>query len=214
MGGPGMGAGAAGAALAGPEYCSPYEQVYFMSEKMMSFSGDDFTIKDANNNTVYTMNSSALSMKGARTLLTAGKHPVLSMSHKMLSSGTWEVYKGKDTHNKLATIKRPSSVASKIGMGGAANQSKHNCQIFLRSNTSHSFSNPQPDMVVSGDVMGKGYYIYQGPRIIAEISRKLAQESSSVKLTGKDSYALKVSPGVDHAFMLAVVVIVDEMFHD
>ena len=49
----------------------------------MSFSGDDFTIKDANNNSVYTMNSSALSMKGARTLLTAGKHPVLSMSHKV-----------------------------------------------------------------------------------------------------------------------------------
>lgn len=51
-------------------------------------------------------------------------------------------------------------------------------------------------------------------RMHLQISRKLAQESSSVKLTGKDSYALKVSPGVDHAFMLAVVVIVDEMFHD
>ncbi len=47
-----------------------------------------------------------------------------------------------------------------------------------------------------------------------QISRKLAQESSSVKLTGKDSYAVKVSPGADHAFMLALVVIVDELFHD
>ena len=47
-----------------------------------------------------------------------------------------------------------------------------------------------------------------------QISRKLAQESSSVKLTGKDSYAVKVSPGTDHAFVLALVVIVDELFHD
>ena len=47
-----------------------------------------------------------------------------------------------------------------------------------------------------------------------QISRQLAQESTSVKMTGKDSYALKVFPGMDCAFMVALVTIVDELFYD
>ena len=47
-----------------------------------------------------------------------------------------------------------------------------------------------------------------------QVSRTLAQESSSVKMTGKDAYALKVMPGQDAAFLVGLVTIVDELFYD
>ena len=86
----------------------------------------------------------------------------------MRSSWTGQFFKGKDTHNRLATVKKPSNI-SKLPASAANQQKQHMCQVFYGANTSHSFSNPQPDMVVSGDVQGKGYYIYQGPRIVAEV---------------------------------------------
>ena len=39
-------------------------------------------------------------------------------------------------------------------------------------------------------------------------------ESAKKFWTGKDTYALRVLPGFDHAFMLSVVVILDEMYND
>ena len=47
-----------------------------------------------------------------------------------------------------------------------------------------------------------------------QVSRQLAQESTAVKMTGKDSYALRVMPGQDAAFLVALVTIVDELFYD
>lgn len=47
-----------------------------------------------------------------------------------------------------------------------------------------------------------------------QISRKLAHESGKQRITGKDSYALKVFPGSDAAFFIAVCLIIDELFHD
>lgn len=61
---------------------------------------------------------------------------------------------------------------------------------------------------------GKSFSIYRGQQPVAEISRKLAYESSKQRMTGKDSYALKVFPGTDAVFMIAICLIIDELFHD
>ena len=38
--------------------------------------------------------------------------------------------------------------------------------------------------------------------------------STSEKLTGKNHYALRVSPGIDYALMIAFCVVLDELFND
>lgn len=47
-----------------------------------------------------------------------------------------------------------------------------------------------------------------------QISRKLPEESSKQRITGKDAYALKVHPGQDAAFSIALVLVVDELYND
>lgn len=46
------------------------------------------------------------------------------------------------------------------------------------------------------------------------MSRALALSTSKFKLGGKDAYAVRVLPGVDCTFILALAVIIDELFHD
>ena len=38
--------------------------------------------------------------------------------------------------------------------------------------------------------------------------------SSAEKFSGKNSYALRVSPGIDFAFMIALCIVIDELFND
>ena len=59
-------------------------QVFFLTENLLSASGDDFSIKDANNPShFYELKSSAMSMKGSRVLKDAGGKVILSMKHKV-----------------------------------------------------------------------------------------------------------------------------------
>lgn len=58
-------------------------QLFYLSEKMLSFGKDDFTIKDINGHTVFKVDASLLSMKGARALTDAARHTILTMQHKV-----------------------------------------------------------------------------------------------------------------------------------
>ena len=62
-------------------------QVFFLSENLLSVSGDDFSIKDANNPShYYELKSSAMSMSGSRVLKDSGGNTVLNMKHKVIIS--------------------------------------------------------------------------------------------------------------------------------
>ena len=65
-------------------YCTSHEQVFFLSESVMSLSGDDFTIRDGSNpSNYYRLDSAAFSMKGSRVLKDSGGRVVLNMRHKV-----------------------------------------------------------------------------------------------------------------------------------
>ncbi|KAK9792743.1 hypothetical protein WJX73_003221 [Symbiochloris irregularis] len=204
FGQPGMAQGNNQAVVVGAQYCRPHEQVFFLAEKLLSASGDDFSIKDANNPAhFYELKSSTFSMKGARVLKDSGGNVILNMKHKMLSGKLWYVNRGSNDKDAICEVR--------AGSGGGQRQT---VEIFLKGNTSHHFSTARPDYFAQGDVRGKTFTILRGQMPIAEISRKLPQESSKQRITGKDAYALRVNPGADAAFCIAIVLIVDELFND
>lgn len=201
---PGYGGGAA-APIVGQQYCLPQEQVFFLTEKLMSVSGDDFEVVDAlNPSHRYQLKSSSMSMSGSRQLKDSAGKTILNMKHKLMSGKLWYINRGSDDKDVIAEVKKPSGTS-----GG-----RQSCEVFLKGNTSHHFSTARPDLVVSGDVKGKTFLIYRGQQPIAEISRKLPEESSKQRITGKDAYALKVHPGQDAAFSIALVLVVDELYND
>ena len=61
--------------------------MFFLTEKLMSASGDDFDIKDANNPANhFQLKSSTFSMKGARVLKDGGGNTIINMKHKVRCS--------------------------------------------------------------------------------------------------------------------------------
>ena len=85
-------------------------QVFFLSEKLLSASGDDFTIKDANNPAhYYDLKSSALSMSGSRVLKDSGGNVILNMKHKLMSGKLWYINRGANDKDVIAEVKKGSS---------------------------------------------------------------------------------------------------------
>jgi len=69
-------------------------------------------------------------------------------------------------------------------------------------------SNSHADFKVKGSYFQRSCKIYQGTAIIAQMRRKY---SVSQVLLGRDTFAITVNPGVDYAFIAALVVILDEI---
>ncbi|KAK9864146.1 hypothetical protein WJX84_011395 [Apatococcus fuscideae] len=196
--------------MVSPEYVASQEQLFYLSEKMLAFSSDDFNIKDISGHTVFKVDAALLSIKGARALTDAFKHTILTMQHKLLGAGTWSILRGNaSTNETLAVVKKPH------GLGKMLSSSHQGPVVTVHfSHTMALGTHAQPDMVITGDVMGKGYTITQGSTLVAEVSRALALNTSKFKLSGKDAYAVKVAAGHDCAFVLALAVIIDELYHD
>lgn len=77
-------AGGAAAPIVGQQYCLPQEQVFFLTEKLMSVSGDDFEVVDAlNPSHRYQLKSSSMSMSGSRQLKDSAGKTILNMKHKV-----------------------------------------------------------------------------------------------------------------------------------
>ncbi|KAL3141272.1 hypothetical protein ABBQ38_003607 [Trebouxia sp. C0009 RCD-2024] len=201
MMGQGMPGQHAGSAVVGQQYCSPAEQVFFLKEKLASLSGDDFDIFDGSNNPAFKMQASALSLTEKRVLKNAQNQPVCSLKKKLMSSGTWYISSGSSAGDKdrLATIKK-----------GMENNT-HSANVFLQGNSSQHFAQPIPDYSARGDFQNRSFFIYRGTIPVAEVMRRV---SGAEKFSGKNQYALRVSPGIDCAFMVALCITVDELFND
>ena len=69
--------------MVSPQYCAQSEQVFFLKEKLVSLSGDDFDILDGSNNPAFKMQSSAVSLAEKRILKNALNQPVCSLKKKV-----------------------------------------------------------------------------------------------------------------------------------
>ncbi|KAL0029280.1 hypothetical protein WJX79_007117 [Trebouxia sp. C0005] len=194
--------GGPSSAVVSPHYCTQTEQVFFLKEKLASLSGDDFDILDANNSPAFKMQASAVSLAEKRVLKNAQNQPVCSLKKKLMSStGTWYISTGSSAGDKerVAIIKKDMF------------NNAHSASAFLQANNSQHFAQPVPDYSAQGDINNRSFFIYRGSVPVAEVMRSV---SSQEKYSGKNSYALRVSPGTDCAFMIAFCITIDELFND
>lgn len=194
--------GGPSSAVVSPQYCTQTEQVFFLKEKLASLSGDDFDILDANNNPAFKMQASAVSLAEKRVLKNAQNQAVCSLKKKLMSStGTWYISTGSSAGDKerVAIIKKDMF------------NNAHSASAFLQANNSQHFAQQVPDYSARGDINNRSFFIYRGAVPVAEVMRSI---SSQEKYSGKNSYALRVSPGTDCAFMIAFCITIDELFND
>eukprot|EP00899_Mesostigma_viride_P023845 jgi/Mesvir1/4645/Mv03461-RA.1 len=167
-----------------------------IKEKIFSWSGDTFDVKDQHGRAVAKIKGKALSLRDNKQFLDVNGNAVLKMQSKLLTMHATQEF--NDMNGKLLfTVKQKNII-----------QFKNNVEIFLND------GDKDADFSIKGDFFGKEYSI-----VNAKTNQEIAQIKRSIFnavniLTGQDMYYLVVHPGTDILFALGIAVAVDEMFHD
>ncbi|EER90648.1 hypothetical protein BDA96_01G040400 [Sorghum bicolor] len=169
--------------------------------KALSMSGSDFAVTDAATGAlVLRVDGVLFSLRRRCVLVDADRRPVLTVQESALMLNTrWKVFRGDSTRRRdlMFTVVKPSV----IQLRGSTKVS-----VFLASNDAEQAC----DFRITGSYHDGACAVTLGDSdtVIAKIDRRFSVVSA---LLGKNSYSVTVNPGIDYAFVVALVVILDEM---
>ncbi|CAN6291354.1 unnamed protein product [Urochloa humidicola] len=169
--------------------------------KALSMSGSDFAVMDADTGAlVLRVDGVLFSLRRRCLLVDADRRPVLTVQESALMLSTrWKVFRGDSTSRRdlLFTVVKPSV----IQLRGPTKVS-----VFLASNDAEQAC----DFRITGSYHDGACAVSLGDSdtVIAKIDRRFSVVSA---LLGKNTYSVTVNPGIDYAFIVALVVILDEM---
>ncbi|CAN6286391.1 unnamed protein product [Urochloa humidicola] len=169
--------------------------------KALSMSGSDFAVTDAATGAlVLRVDGVLFSLRRRCLLVDADRRPVLTVQESAVMLSTrWKVFRGDSTSRRdlLFTVVKPSV----IQLRGPTKVS-----VFLASNDAEQAC----DFRITGSYHDGACAVSLGDSdtVIAKIDRRFSVVSA---LLGKNTYSVTVNPGIDYAFIVALVVILDEM---
>ncbi|KND00253.1 uncharacterized protein SPPG_04584 [Spizellomyces punctatus DAOM BR117] len=188
-------------------FCLQQPVSLLIKEKIFSFSGDDFSIKDATTGQVYFKvdGRALLSLREKKTFLDAYGQPIMNMKQQLLAFvPNHTLYYGNDSQNKILDIRAHFTLMKpKLSVNFTDKISGIPCEIGLKGNWLARRS------LIWIDIGCKG-----------EANRIFVAKVTSPLLTGrtvffdKSDYLLTVMPGIDIALLVAICVALDERSRD
>ncbi|KAK2361275.1 hypothetical protein P8452_65044 [Trifolium repens] len=187
--------------IIGPQYCAPYPLDLAVVKKVLTISDGNFAVTDVNGNIVFKVKGSFLTLRDRRVLVDAAGYPITTLCRKIATMhDRWKAYRGDSTNSKdlIFTLKRSSLI-----------QFKTKLDVFLASNKKQDVC----DFKVKGSWFERSCTVYAGEsnNIVAQMHKKHTVKSL---LIGKDHFMVTVYPNVDYAFIVALIVILDEINDD
>ncbi|KAH9314017.1 hypothetical protein KI387_022644 [Taxus chinensis] len=180
------------------QFCTPNEKLVFSVQKRpnRSCSGGDLIINDAESYPFARVEGRQCRLQEKRILRNASGKPLLTLKRKVLSINyEWDVYLGEKTDPAKLLFRARTSFPLQL---------KTPVNVYMAYNTDEE----QWDFKVKGDYVERASVFYYGARTIAQLSRK---RSATNELLGRDTFLIKIEPGVDYVFVMALVVILDEI---
>ncbi|KAJ4980128.1 hypothetical protein NE237_010908 [Protea cynaroides] len=178
--------------VVGPQFCSPYSEDLTISEKAI-FIGDNLVVTDVNGNIVFNVKGALFNIHDRHILLDANGNPVLSIQQKFqIMSGDWQVFSGDSSDSKdlLFSTKKPSIF-------------KTDLDVFLAANTKEEVC----DFKIKDIFLDRSCTIYLG-----ESSNVIAKMHKPNIEFLQDSFIVTVYPNIDSAFIVALIVILKEIY--
>jgi len=166
----------------------------YLKEHVLSFSGDDFSIKDSNGMSYFKCKGKYITIHDRKYLYDIYNNPIITIKEN-ISFRFKQTLNDPKSGKKIASIKKTSLLS-------------------FRSLTVKFFNkatNRKEILTVKGDLMSLSCGIYYGSTMIARVSKKL---DAKTIFTNKDTYALEIAPNVDMALMVAIAIIFDEFKHE
>ncbi|MCL7022618.1 hypothetical protein MKW94_023225 [Papaver nudicaule] len=180
-----------------PQYCKPNQVNFYIAKEVKKVTeGKNLGFFDIDGNNIFKVQtkpfSSHLILVAASGFLLLSLKPMRFSLHQR-----WKVYKGNSSDSKdlLFTVKKSKYL-----------QFSTHLDVFLASNTDENTC----DFKIEQDYRRKSCFIYRGnsDNSIAEMHKNKAIED---KLHGKNTFSLAVSANVDHAFVIGMLGVLDEI---
>lgn len=180
-------------------YCVPYVAQFNVDQQLMSLRGGRFHITDPRGTLLFeTKNKNILALHERRLISDASGNPLVLLKKKIATMHErWSAYRGEHDHesNVIFHIAKSSLI-----------QFKASFDIFLAKNQTST-----PDFTVKGNFFQRNYTVFFNGTPIAEARKKV---NVATLLVGKEQYEVTVFPGVDHAFIASIIVIMEEAKHE
>lgn len=156
---------------------------YLLKQKLFAF-GDDFHIRDENDQKVFFVDGRAFSMGDKLSFQDLNGHELVYIRQKLLSFGpTYELYR----NDALAAVVKK----------------KH----FTLFRCKFSIDVPGPDdLEAQGNFLDREYAFERSGREVARVSKRW--------FSFADSYGVDITEGQDDVLILASTVVIDMICHD
>nr|GLL24382.1 protein LURP-one-related 15-like [Ipomoea trifida] len=183
-----------------PEYCTPYHLQISIKKKVYFLAGNGYEVKDAAKGTIlFKVENIPTFINSKVVVYDPAGNSIITLRRKAFTWRTrWKVYRGESKEEKdLIFSARESS----------AFQFNTNLDVFLAGNTSEQVCDYK--MKTSGFTQSTcDIYVKPSSTLIAEMKKKVT--AGSIFL-GKDNFTVTLQPNVDQAFIVALIVILQEI---
>ncbi|KAL5732924.1 hypothetical protein ACOSQ2_032616 [Xanthoceras sorbifolium] len=184
--------------VVGEGFCVPYPVELIVKKKAKGLFDSRFELLDVNGNLFLQVDGTSLAFQCKRVMRDPAGFPILTLREKALGArNRWTVHRGESSelHNLLFSVRESHAL-----------QLKTRFDVFLSSNSNEDISS----FKVVGRYSSESFGVYKGETLIAEVNHNFTWESFC---RGKETFKVKVYPGVDYAFIVALIVIVNENDH-
>ncbi|CAK9164544.1 unnamed protein product [Ilex paraguariensis] len=174
----------------GPQFCTPSPVDLIIVKKPVTISEGNLGVTDVKGKTMFYLKGKLLSVPDRRVLLYAKGNPIVSLRQRGDSS---------DSKDLLFSAMKSSLI-----------QFKTELDVFLATNKKEHVC----DFKVKGNWLERSCIISTGVQL--SLLRYKSCEKHSLKrvVLGKDKFAVNVYPNIDQAFIVALVVILNEINED
>nr|DAD28159.1 TPA_asm: hypothetical protein HUJ06_029627 [Nelumbo nucifera] len=173
-------------AVLGPQLCAPYP---------IDHSRRKFCRYGCSSNIIFKVKDTLLSLRDQRILLDIVENPLVSMQQKIMSGHRrWQVFRGDSSDSKDLLFSGKKSLLI---------QFKTVLDVFLATNTKEEVC----DFKIKGSLLERSCIVYS-----RDSSNSIIIAQSVV--LGNDTFAVTMYPNIDHAFIVALIVILDEINED
>jgi len=170
-----------------------------LREKVMSISGDDYTIKDINDVSYFKCSGKTFNLKDKKILSDINGKPLLNIKNNKIISlkKKMYIYAGEDDTKTLAVIRPNSALIIR----------KCSVEFFNKA------TGKNEELIMKTDLLGNSCGIFYGEneKLICNIHRKI---NAKLALFAKDTYYVEIASGVDVALMLSLGICFDELKND
>ncbi|KAB2064077.1 hypothetical protein F383_19381 [Gossypium arboreum] len=181
--------------VVGERFCVPYTMELVVKRKLQSFSKSLYEAFDATGNFLLQVDGGVWKFQKKRVMKDPAGLPVATLREKQALSWKhqWMIHQGESSERNhfLCTVQKSNAL-----------RIKNNLDVFL----GNRYKDHGRDFHVTGSFSSLSFKVIRANTVIAEVRHNFTWGSCK----GKESFKVKVYPEVDYAFIVALLVIMNE----